>query len=79
MEGPPRTSERRHMQAQPKVNFYTQVSLEAHERRQRIQARTGYSMPQLVAEALVALERSIDRHQGGLNERGDFLDQAGAA
>jgi hypothetical protein len=48
------------MRAQPKVNFYTQVSLEAHERRQRIQARTGYSMPQLVAEALEALEHSLD-------------------
>jgi hypothetical protein len=58
------------MRAQPKVNFYTQVSLEAHERRQRIQARTGYSMPQLVAEALQPLEHSLDRDRGGLNGRG---------
>jgi hypothetical protein len=58
------------MRAQPKVNFYTQVSLEAHERRQRIQALTGYSMPQLVSEALQALERSLDRHHSGLDERG---------
>jgi hypothetical protein len=57
------------MRAQPKVNFYTQVSIEAHERRQRIQARTGYSMPQLVNEALQVLELSLDRHQGDLNER----------
>jgi hypothetical protein len=58
------------MQAQPKVNFYTQVSLEAHERRQRIQERTGYSMPRLVDAALQALEQSLDRHQRGLSERG---------
>jgi hypothetical protein len=57
------------MRAQPKVNFYTQVSLDAHERRQRIQARTGYSMPQLVAEALQALERSLDRPRSGVNDR----------
>ena len=48
------------MRAQPKVNFYTQVSLAVDERRRSIQARTGYPLPRLVDEALKALETSLD-------------------
>ncbi len=48
------------MRAQPKVNFYTQVSLAVDERRRSIQARTGYPLPRLVDEALRALEVSLD-------------------
>jgi hypothetical protein len=42
--------------AQPAVNFFTRVSVETDERRRRIQARTGYSVPRLVDEALRSLE-----------------------
>jgi hypothetical protein len=48
------------MRAQPKVNFYTQVSLDADDRRRRLQERTGYTMPQLVSEALKAFGSSLD-------------------
>jgi hypothetical protein len=48
------------MRAQPKVNFYTQVSVDADERRRRIQARTGYPLPRLVDEALRAFELSLE-------------------
>jgi hypothetical protein len=42
--------------AQPAVNFFTRVSPETDKRRRRLQARTGYSAPRLVDEALRCLE-----------------------
>ncbi len=48
------------MPAQPKVNFYTQVSVDVDARRRRIQAQTGYPLPRLIDEALSALELSLD-------------------
>jgi hypothetical protein len=48
------------MRAQPKVNFYTQVSVAVDARRRRIQEQTGYPLPRLVDEALRALELSLD-------------------
>ena len=47
-------------QAKPRVNFFTQVSLETDKRRRRLQERTGYSVPRLVDEALRAFETNLD-------------------
>lgn len=47
-------------QAKPRVNFFTQVSIETDERRRRLQERTGYSVPRLVDEALRELETTLD-------------------
>ena len=53
-------------QAKPRVNFFTQVSIETDERRRRLQERTGYSVPRLVDEALRELETNLD---GDLDRR----------
>jgi hypothetical protein len=42
--------------AQPAISLSTRVSVETDERRRRLQARTGYSVPRLVDEALRNLE-----------------------
>jgi hypothetical protein len=46
--------------AKPSVNFFTRVSLDTHERRRRLQQRTGLSAPRLVEEALRILEANLD-------------------
>jgi hypothetical protein len=48
--------------AQPKVNLYTQVSLETDELRRRLEARTGFSLTRLVTEAL----QQFEKHLSGL-------------
>ena len=45
--------------AQPKVNLYTQVSLETDELRRRLEARTGFSLTRLVTEALQLFEKHL--------------------
>jgi len=45
--------------AQPKVNLYTQVSLETDELRRRLEAHTGFSLTRLVTEALQQFERHL--------------------
>jgi hypothetical protein len=46
-------------QAKPGVNFFTRVDIETNERRRRLQARTGYSAPRLVGEALQDFENNL--------------------
>jgi hypothetical protein len=50
--------------AQPSINFFTRISIEADERRRQLQERTGYSAPRLVAEAFRAFEKHLDRSPG---------------
>jgi hypothetical protein len=45
--------------AQPRVNFYTQVSLETDKLRRRLEAATGYSASRLVTEALHLFELNL--------------------
>jgi len=45
--------------AQPKVNLYTQVSLETDALRCRLEARTGFSLTRLVTEALQLFEKHL--------------------
>jgi hypothetical protein len=52
--------------AKPGVNLFTRVDLETDERRRRLQERTGYSVPRLVAEALRKFERALDGKPGSL-------------
>jgi hypothetical protein len=47
------------MRNQPKITFYAMIDLGSGERRKRLQAATGYSMPEFVREALIALEGSL--------------------
>jgi hypothetical protein len=48
--------------AQPRVNFFTSVSLETDKLRRRLEAATGYSASRLVTEALQLFEK----HQSSL-------------
>jgi hypothetical protein len=45
--------------AQPRVNFFTSVSLETDKRRRRLEAATGYSAARLVTEALQLFEKNL--------------------
>jgi hypothetical protein len=45
--------------AQPRVNFYTQVSPETDKLRRRLEAATGYSASRLVTEALRVFEQHV--------------------
>jgi hypothetical protein len=45
--------------AQPRVNFYTSVSLETDALRRRLEAATGYSLSKLVSEALQLFEKNL--------------------
>ena len=45
--------------AQPRVNFFTSVSLETDKLRRRLQASTGYSAAKLVTEALQLFEKHL--------------------
>jgi hypothetical protein len=65
--------------AQPAVNFFTRVSLETDERRRRLQARTGYSGPELVDEALQTLERALDEREPNASGAGAKPEGPGAA
>jgi hypothetical protein len=49
--------------SQPTVNFFTRVPVEVDERRRRLQAQTGYSVPRLVDEALRCLEDRLQSHE----------------
>jgi hypothetical protein len=44
---------------QPMMTFYAMIDFRSGERRKRPQAATGYSMPEFVKEALIALEGSL--------------------
>jgi hypothetical protein len=45
--------------AQPRVNFFTSVSLETDKLRRRLQASTGYSTAELVTQALRLFEKHL--------------------
>jgi hypothetical protein len=45
---------------QPRFNFNTQLTLETHERRQRLQRHFGCSAAELVEEAFRKLEAGLD-------------------
>jgi hypothetical protein len=45
--------------AQPRVNLYTQVSLETDKLRRHLEAATGYSASRLVTEALHAFAKHL--------------------
>jgi hypothetical protein len=45
--------------AQPRVNFFTSVSLETDKRRRRLEAATGFSASKLVTEALQLFEKNL--------------------
>jgi hypothetical protein len=45
--------------AQPRVNFFTSVSLETDKLRRRLEAKTGYSAAKLVTEALRLFEKHL--------------------
>jgi hypothetical protein len=45
--------------AQPRVNLYTQVSLETDKLRRRLEAATGFSASRLVTEALQLFEKHL--------------------
>jgi hypothetical protein len=45
--------------AQPRVNFFTSVSLETDKLRRRLETVTGYSAARLVTEALQLFERHL--------------------
>jgi hypothetical protein len=45
--------------AQPRVNFFTSVSLETDKLRRRLEAATGFSASRLVTEALRLFEKHL--------------------
>ena len=45
--------------AQPRVNLYTQVSLETDKLRRRLETATGYSASRLVTEALQLFDKHL--------------------
>jgi hypothetical protein len=45
--------------AQPRVNFFTSVSLETDKLRRRLEAATGFSASRLVTEALQLFEKHL--------------------
>jgi hypothetical protein len=50
---------RQRQQAKPTINFSTRVDLATDDLRRRLQERTGYATPRLVAEALRVLEAQL--------------------
>jgi hypothetical protein len=44
----------------PRVNFFARIDLPTEEVRRRLQARTGYAAPRLMAEAFQASEKTLD-------------------
>jgi hypothetical protein len=52
----------------PKVAVHCMVDLDTAERRQRIQKMTGYSLPRLVREALLALEATLENPRPSLSQ-----------
>jgi hypothetical protein len=45
--------------AQPRVNFFTSVSLETDKLRRRLETATGYSAARLATEALQLFEKHL--------------------